>query len=405
MTELIVLASLAGIAIGKIPALRMNRATIAVCGATLLILTKSITIDEAYQAVDLNTIVLLFSMMVFNANLRYAGFFTLAGHLLKKRAHNPALLLLLIILFSSFLSALFINDPLVMMLTPIVCDVTLSMGLNPLPYLLGIAVSANIGSMTTIIGNPQNILIGASSGMSFGTFSLYLIPPAILILGIAYVLILVLFRKDFTAHNQPSYRSERIFIYKPLLIKSGIAFVIMALCVILGLPVSIAGLAGSAFLLITRRISPERVFADVDWSLLVLFPSLFVITRAAAGSSVFTFFYEHMSSVMQKNPAGFGIIAAVMSQIISNVPTVMLLRTIVPSMPNPTQLWLILAGCTTLAGNFTLLGSVANLIMAELAKKRGVTVTFGNYLKLGLPLTIVSIIILLLWLIGIAPVI
>ncbi|HOT59722.1 MAG TPA: hypothetical protein PLJ83_08695, partial [Spirochaetales bacterium] len=125
----------------------------------------------------------------------------------------------------------------------------------------------------------------------------------------------------------------------------------------------------------TRRISPERVFADVDWSLLVLFPSLFVITRAAAGSSVFTFFYEHMSSVMQKNPAGFGIIAAVMSQIISNVPTVMLLRTIVPSMPNPTQLWLILAGCTTLAGNFTLLGSVANLIMAELAKKRGVTVT------------------------------
>ena len=166
MTEILVLLSIAGIAIGKIPALRMNRASIAATGAALLILTKSISLEDAYGAVDLNTIVLLFSMMVFNANLRFAGFFAIAGRALKRSSRNPAILLLLILLFSSVLSALFINDPLVMMLTPIVCDVTLSMGLNPLPYLLGLAVSANIGSMATIIGNPQNILIGASSGMA-----------------------------------------------------------------------------------------------------------------------------------------------------------------------------------------------------------------------------------------------
>ncbi len=397
------LLSIAGIAIGKIPALRMNRASIAATGAALLILTKSISLEDAYGAVDLNTIVLLFSMMVFNANLRFAGFFAIAGRALKRSSRNPAILLLLILLFSSVLSALFINDPLVMMLTPIVCDVTLSMGLNPLPYLLGLAVSANIGSMATIIGNPQNILIGASSGMAFGTFSLHLVPPALIILAIAWLLILQLFRKDFAAIQMPKYTNERIFIYKPLLIKSMVSFALMAICVAIGLPVSLAGLAGASLLLITRRVAPERVFADIDWSLLVLFPSLFVITKAASQSAGFHFFYEHIGQLMNKSPAAFGAVSALMSQLISNVPTVMLLRPLVPAMQNPTLLWLILAACTTLAGNFTLLGSVANLIMVELAKKRGVNISFGKYLKLGLPLTLASLAIALAWLILVSP--
>lgn len=398
MTDLLVALSLAGIAIGRFPALRMNRATIALVGATLLVLAGSLPLEEAYAAIDANTVVLLFSMMVFNANLRFAGFFTLAGLALRRWSRGPKTLLFVLVIISSVLSAFFINDTLVLMLTPIVLDVAAAAGLNPVPYLIGLAVSANIGSMATIIGNPQNILIGASSGLSFGAFSAALGPPALIILALAYALIVVLFPGEFKARRLPPPAQGRVFIYKPLLIKCGVSFALMAAALAFGLPVSLAGLAGAALLLVTRRIRPERVLSDLDWSLLVLFPSLFVITRAASTSWFFGNLYELVRAPMSDSPALLGAFSAGLSQLISNVPTVMLLRPLVPAMPDPGTAWLVLAGCTTLAGNFTLLGSVANLIVAELARKRGVKLGFFPYLKVGLPLTALGIALTLAWL-------
>lgn len=398
MTDLIVVLSIAGIAIGRVPRLRMNRATIALVGAALLILSGALSLEEAYAAVDLNTVVLLFSMMVFNSNLRLAGFFVLAGQALRRSARGPRSLLFFLILFSAVLSAFFINDTLVLMLTPIVLDVTLAASLNPVPYLIALATSANIGSMATIIGNPQNILIGASSGMDFGTFSAALGPPAVIVLALSYLAIVLLFPKDFRPGSFPRPEPGRVFVYKPLLYKCLASFCAMAAGIALGLPVSLAGLLGASLLLVTRRVDPERVFLDVDWSLLVLFPSLFVITRAAADTRIFTMLYGLIEAPMRGNPALLGVFAAGLSQLISNVPTVMLLRPLAAGMADPSTAWLVLAGCTTLAGNLTLLGSVANLIVAELARKRGVRLGFGRYLSVGLPLTLVGIAVTLAWL-------
>jgi Na+/H+ antiporter NhaD/arsenite permease-like protein len=398
MTDILVVLSLIGIAIGRFPAVRMNRATIALVGATLLVLTGCLRLETAYAAVDINTVVLLFSMMVFNANLRMAGFFQLVGQALRRSARAPALLLVLLIAFSSILSALFINDTLVMMLTPIILDVTLSAGVNPVPYLIALAVSANIGSMATIIGNPQNILIGASSGLSFGDFSAALAPPALLILVLAGLLVMLAFPGHFRKVRFAPVISGRVFIYKPLLFKSLLAFVVMAIGLVAGLPVSLAGLSGAALLLVTRRIKPQRVFADVDWSLLVLFPCLFVITRAAQDSWLFSHFYSWAAGIMTGSLPALAALSAAMSQFISNVPTVMLLRPLVPAMPDPRLGWLVLASATTLAGNFTLLGSVANLIVAELAASRGVRLGFFQYLKVGLPLTLLGIVLSTGWL-------
>jgi len=280
----------------------------------------------------------------------------------------------------------------------IVLDVALAASLNPVPYLIALAVSANIGSMATVIGNPQNILIGASSGIGFGTFSAALAPPAVAILAVAYLAIVLLFPRDFRRGAFPRSTPGKVFIYRPLLLKCLAAFVAMAAALALGLSVSLAGLTGAALLLVTRRISPERIFLDIDWSLLVLFPSLFVITRAAADTWLFSSLYGLVEAPMRASPAFLGALAAGLSQLISNVPTVMLLRPLVAGMAKPETAWLVLAGCTTLAGNLTLLGSVANLIVAELARKRGVKLGFGRYLSVGLPLTVVGIALTLAWL-------
>jgi Na+/H+ antiporter NhaD/arsenite permease-like protein len=402
MTDILVVLSLVGIAIGRFPSFRMNRSTIALVGATLIVLTGCISLEQAYAAVDLNTVVLLFAMMVFNANLRMAGFFQLVGQTMRRSARSPMVLLALLTGFSSVLSALFINDTLVMMLTPIVLDVTLAAGVNPVPYLIALAVSANIGSMATIIGNPQNILIGAGSGLSFWDFTRALAPPALMLLVVAYLLIILVFPREFRKIRFPPVPPGKVFVYKPLLVKSLVSFLFMAGGLVVGLPVSLAGLSGAALLLITRRIKPERVFADVDWSLLVLFPSLFVITRAAQDSWLFGHFYSWAVEAMRNSIPVLAMLSAAMSQLISNVPTVMLLRPLVPGMPDPRLGWLALSSATTLAGNLTLLGSVANLIVAELASRRNVHLGFSQYLKVGLPLTVLAIILTTAWLVLVA---
>lgn len=402
MTDILVVLSLFGIAIGRFPVVRMNRATISLVGATLIVLTGCISLEQAYAAVDLNTIVLLFAMMVFNANLRMAGFFQLVGQTMRRSARSPLVLLALLIGFSSVLSALFINDTLVMMLTPIVLDVTLAAGVNPVPYLIALAVSANIGSMATIIGNPQNILIGASSGLSFRDFTQALAPPTMMLLVVAYLLVILVFPRDFRRIRFPPAPAGKVFVYKPLLVKSLVSFLFMAGGLVAGLPVSLAGLSGAALLLITRRIKPERVFSDVDWSLLVLFPSLFVITRAAQDSWLFGHFYSWAVGAMSTSIPVLASLSAAMSQLISNVPTVMLLRPLVPGMPDPRLGWLALSSATTLAGNLTLLGSVANLIVAELASRRNVHLGFYQYLKVGLPLTVLGISLTTAWLVFVA---
>lgn len=405
-TDLAVLAALAAIAAGRIPRLRMNRATIALAAAALLVAAGSIGLEEAFAAIDLGTICLLLSMMVIVANLRLSGFFEAAGARLLAAARGPRQLLALVVLASGLLAALFLNDTVCLMLTPLVVELALRSRRDPLPYLVALATAANVGSAATIVGNPQNMLIGASSGIPFGRFLLMLGPPSLAGLLVVYFVVVACFPAEFRKGEALAVVPDaRARTYGPLLWKSLGAALLMLVLLFAGVPAPLASLAAAAVLLVTRRIKPERVFAEVDFSLLVFFAGLFVITRTVEGTGAFRLLVERSMPLVSSGEAAagaalgrFALLTTIFSNLVSNVPTVMLFRPLVAWFPDAEKAWLVLAMASTYAGNLTLLGSVANLIVAESAKRRGVELSFGKYLKAGLPITVLTIAIGTAWL-------
>lgn len=393
LSLIIISLTLIGVAIGRYPVLRMNRATITVVGSALLIIFGAIPLEAAYAAIDLNTIVLLFSMMILNINLRLAGFFGLVVNRVTQLARTPRQLLLLIVLSSGILSALFLNDTIVIMFTPLVVEVTLALKRNPIPYLMGLATAANVGSTATIIGNPQNMLIGMSSKISCVAFASYLTPIALIGLGIVCLIIIVIYRSEFRNQSLKDVAELRLRLFKPLLYKSIISMVVMLIAFLAGAPVPLAALGAVSLLLITRRIKPQRVFHELDWALLVFFSGLFIVTRAIETSGLGTYVFEVTLPWMKQGLWSLTIVSAILSNVISNVPAVLLVRPLIPLMENPKICWLVLAMATTFAGNLTLLGSVANLIVAESAKSKGIHLSFIEYLKAGVPITMLTLLI------------
>lgn len=400
LTLVIVTLTYIGVAIGRWPWLHTNRATIALMGAALLLAAGSLTLEEAYAALDLDTLLLLFSMMVLNANLRLAGFFGLVAARILPRARDPKWLLALLIGASGALSALFLNDTIVLMLTPLVVDMTRTLRRDPLPYLIGLATAANIGSVATITGNPQNMLIGISSGLSYLEFSAALLPVGLLGLLVAWLVIIFTYRSEFwnRPFEAPPESTSPVRVYRPLLTKATLIGAGMLLLFLTGTPVALAAFWAAALLLATRRVKPEKVFAEFDWSLLVFFSALFVVTGSLETSGLSERFFSLMAPIAEAGVGSLTLVTVILSNLISNVPAVLLFRPIVPALDNPTRAWLVLAMSSTLAGNLTLLGSVANLIVAESARQRGVTLSFRAYLIAGLPITLLTLLIGVWWL-------
>ncbi len=393
----IILFTLYGIAVGSYPKFRMNRATIAFVGATILIFINAISLQEAFKAVDLNTILLLFAMMIINGNLRMSGFFKIISVKIIALAKTPSQLLTLIIWSSGILSAFFLNDTIVIMLTPIVIEITVALKRNPIPYLIGLVTAANIGSSATIIGNPQNMIIGISSGISFSKFALYQTPVALAGLFIAWVVIALIYKKEFKKTHFEKIHVEQIRPFKPLLTKSLIASALMVVAFFSGMSIPMAALGGAALLLITRRLKPERVFSEIDWGLLVFFAGLFIVTKSIETAGFGKYLSITLEPYLTKNTTSLALSSAALSNIVSNVPAVLLYRPFIPNLISPEKGWLILGMATTLAGNFTLLGSVANLIVAETAKKYSINISFMEYLKAGVLITILSLSIGIFW--------
>lgn len=399
---IIVIATIAGVAVGKVPVFRMNRATIALTGAALLMAIGAISLEQGYEALDLDTLTLLFAMMIINANLRRAGFFQLVAQWVIKRSANTAQLLALIIVASGILSALFLNDTIVLVFTPLVLDLCLALERRPVPYLIGLVVAANIGSVATIIGNPQNMIIGIASGIPFNTFLLYQLPIALVGLVIGWGVILLVYRGEFVGvplKKEGAGTSELHYrIEQPLLNKSLAATGLMVVAFVLGMPIPLAALVAASMLLISRRREPELVFHEIDWSLLVFFSGLFIVTGALQTTGLSGMIFGWVQPFAEQGVAQLALVSAVLSNLVSNVPAVLLFRPIIPTFPNPTQAWLTLSMATTLAGNLTLLGSVANLIVAEIARQRNVTLGFMEYLKCGVWITLGSLAFGILWL-------
>lgn len=394
----LIAVTVVGVAIGRLPGLRMNRATIALTGATLLIVLGSLTLKEAYATLDLDTLTLLFAMMILNVNLRRAGFFGVVGNWVAHFAHTPRQLLALIILASGLLSAVFLNDTIVLVFTPLVIDICRMVGRRAIPYLVALVTAANIGSAGTITGNPQNMIIGVASGIPFAEFTAKLGPVALVGMAVIWGVVAWVYRGEFGPQPLEKTPHLAVHVERPLLIKSLVATGVMVVGLVLGMPIPAAALAAAALLLISRRIEPEAVFRELDWSLLVFFSGLFMTTGALETLGVSDALFAILQPIAEQGIVALAATGVVLSNLVSNVPAVLLFRPFVPSFPAPEQTWLTLAMATTFAGNLTLLGSVANLIVVEIAMRRGVELGFTEYLRAGVPITLLSLTAGVVWL-------
>ncbi len=383
---LVVVATYVGVAVGRWPWLRANRAAIALFGAAVLLGLNAITMEQAFHALDLPTLTLLFSMMVLNSNLRLCGFFGWVTARVMRLARGPKSLLGLVLLTCAVLSALFLNDTICLMLTPLVVEVTLALERDPRPYLVGVAVSANIGSVCTLTGNPQNMLIGHSSGLSYVEFFRSLAPISLAGLVIAFLVLVLVYPSEFRGGPEWEPRSPEFTLRLALFRKCLLCIAALLVMFVCGVGIAKAALLATSGLLVSRRVDTQRIFADFDWQLLVFFSGLFIVTGAIQTSGWSEVIVRWLQSLTGPGMAQFGLLTSVLSNLVSNVPAVLLLR---PMVQTPLG-WLMVACSSTLAGNLTLLGSVANLIVAEQAKPHA-DLSFLYYLRAGVPITLLTL--------------
>lgn len=380
-----------GLGLGYLPPLRMNRATIAFVGAACLVGLGSMSLREAWQAIDAETIVFLLSIMVVNAYLACAGFFQLALAALLRFTRSPFGLVIALTFASGILSALFLNDTIALIFTPLTLSLTQALELNPIPFLLALAGATNLGSVATLSGNPQNILIGSNSSISYLAFAQALVPVALLGLLVQLGLLWWLYPEVRSFKPSLGYPRLRYRILKPVLFKSLLVTGGLLVAFLLGAPLTESALVAAGLLLITRRIKPERILQAVDWDLLLMFSGLFILTQSIEKLELLRPFTEMVNSSI-----GLLGVTVLLSNLISNVPAVLLLQPLIPH--DDTQAWLLLAAGSTLAGNLTLLGSVANLIVAEAVAKQRLRLGFWEHFRFGFPLTVLTLAIAYYWL-------
>jgi Na+/H+ antiporter NhaD/arsenite permease-like protein len=415
LTTLVFTLTYAGLAWGKVPGLRMDRAGIALVGAGLMLVTGLLTFDQAVspESIDYKTIALLFGMMIVVGYLRLGGFFQRLAVWAVKRISSPLGLLAATVVLSGVLSAFFINDVVCVALTPLVLHLARRLRFDPVPHLIALATAANIGSTGTITGNPQNIYIGSHSGISYLRFALRLMPVAALGLGLNFLIVALIYRNRLRmadkakeghfdakkAAGRDGRRHPESRAHAWLRRKSVAAALIAVALFFTGLPLELVAL-GAAAVLLLGRVRPEKVYRQVDWSLLIMFVGLFIVVHAFRIHVVAHWGIEQWHGLLDHPVSLLSLASAGLSNVVSNVPAVLLMEPVVQTIPQASRetAWLALAMSSTFAGNLTVLGSVANLIVVEQARREGVGVSFWEYCKVGLPLTLLTLGLGIAWL-------
>ncbi len=393
---IIFLASYVVFALGKFPGLKIDRTGAAIIGAVCMVAFRIVQPADALQHVNFSTIVLLFSMMLIVGTLHLVGFFEWNAEAVLRRL-KPHQLLPAVIFTCGFLSAFFVNDIVCLVMVPFVLSITRKMNLQPLPYLLAVATASNIGSVATITGNPQNMLIGSFSGIRYRDFLVHLAPVALVGLFIDWGMLHWIHMRNVVLKAE-----ERSEIPLPALDLSKLTKpVIVASAVVVGFflgvdPAQMAAL-GAALLLITRTLEPQQVYKEVDWGLLVFFVGLFLIVGGAENAGITTRLLDVARHWNLQRTWVFTLSVAALCNIVNNVPAVMLLKTMVPGFADPHKTWLLLAMASTLAGNLTITGSVANIIVVETAKPE-VEIGYRDYLRAGVPITLLTLTVGWAWL-------
>ena len=388
------------LAVGKVPGLRIDRAGIALVGSAVMLACGVLSMGDAARAVDYETIVLLFGMMVVVAYLRMAGFFALATEQVAARCSGPLSLLAVTIAISGAFSAFLVNDVVCVALTPLVVHLCQRLKRPPIPYLVGLATASNIGSVATITGNPQNIIIGSLSHISYLRFAARLAPIALIGLALNFAVVALVYRKTLAQSKQDHSAADESpapRVHRGLLIKSMAVTLVTVGLFFAGQPIALVALVAAGVLMLDR-VRPGKVYHAIDWSLLVMFAGLFVVVHAFEMKVVQTWGLERWHALLESPVVLVSGLSVVLSNLVSNVPAVLLFKPLMEVMPRRELAWLALAMSSTLAGNLTVLGSVANLIVVENARRAGTDLSFLEYLKVGVPLTVLTTLVGVAWL-------
>jgi Na+/H+ antiporter NhaD/arsenite permease-like protein len=375
--------------------LPLNRPAAALLGTVLMVACGVLSPQQAYQAVDYDTLVLLLGMMLVSAYLYLSGFFDWAADWILRRAKTPQALLGYVIFTAGTLSALLVNDTVCVMLTPLVVAVMVRGKLPLLPYLLALAMSANLGSVATLVGNPQNMIIGHLSRIPFLRFSSALLPVALAGLVIQYAVLRFGFRKILNQAVIHRPEAPPRVLNRSLVTSTFVVLALVFVGFIAGLNLSWTALAGAALLMVLARRDTHEVLKIVDWHLLVFFAALFIVVEGLNGTGLPDQIYHYVRRVFGGSAAGQGWnlawLSVLGSNVFSNVPFVLLAGKWIGNFAQPELMWKVMALATTFAGNLTILGSVANIIVVESARAH-LEVGFWDYARFGIPVTILTII-------------
>jgi Na+/H+ antiporter NhaD/arsenite permease-like protein len=391
------------ISLGENSPRKLNRPTAALLGAVLMVMTGCLTRHEADAALDLSTLAVLFGMMVLLAILTQSGLPTWVALKALNRCRGPHVLLALIVFTSGIGSAGMLNDTVCLLATPLLLEMTAQAGIPATPFLLALVTSANIGSVMTLTGNPQNIIIGHASGWGWSAFALRMVPVGLICLTVNWLMLEILYRRSLaTAVLQwQQTATPKGAVQHGLAIKSVCALGGLTVAFMVGAPMDAAALTAGTVLLVWANRPPRVALEAVDWSLLLFFAGLFVVVQGfvKADRELLNTCINHLgtevrfASVVQISGA-----TIIGSNLFSNVPFVLIVGHWVAQMSNPKFVWLLLALVSTFAGNLTLFGSVANVIVAQGAQQRA-PLHFMDFLRVGVPITIITtaVGVLLLW--------
>jgi Na+/H+ antiporter NhaD/arsenite permease-like protein len=380
-----------GMAVGGLPWLQVDRTGVALLGAIAMVAGGALTVDQARAAVHLPTLLLLFSFMVMSAQMRLGGFYDEVSRRIAGHAGSDGMMLAASIAAVAAMSAVFGNDIVCLAATPVFIDALRRRGSAPLPFLIALACAANVGSAATLVGNPQNILIGESLRLSFGGYMRAAALPVLGGLVATWALVRPRLRRaDGNGAGEPAVDFDRWQSAKG----GAVVAVVGTLFIFSDLPRDVVALAGAGVLLTSRKLHSRQMLGLVDWNLLVLFVGLFVVNAALQHTGLPQRALQQLLAwgVPLLHRGAWLTLGFILSNLVSNVPAVMLLLPSTPARLGPG-----LALATTFAGNLFLVGSIANLIVADAAQRRGLRLGWREHARIGAPLALLTL-GLVLWL-------
>jgi Na+/H+ antiporter NhaD/arsenite permease-like protein len=387
-----------GMALGRVPGLAVDRTGVALLGLIVLLASGDLSLDEAGRAVDMPTLALLFALMILSAQFEQSGFYGYVAAHVTNAARNPRLLLAVLIAVTGLLSAILTNDVIAFAFTPLICVGLLRQELDPRPYLVALAGAANAGSALTLIGNPQNILIGQAGGLDFWRYIAIAVPPVIVSLAFVYIAVAMTWKASLTASGSAMPHAEPVILDRFQTAKGLIAIVALIVLFLTPLPRELGALAVAGVLLLSRRLSSREMIGAVDWHLLLLFTCLFGVTAAFAKTGLAQDGLQWLaaSGFLPQSLTVMLPVTLASSNTIGNVPAVILILRLLPDLPDGVLSGLALL--STFAGNLLLTGSLCNIIVAERAQASGARLAFADFARSGIPMTLASLLATALWL-------